>query len=70
MCRSGDVANINRVDKWYYARHVAGITCVDEWYHPIYGTPNVAAMIHRHDNVSNRTRADKTEPPRHVIPTE
>ena len=33
MCRSGGVANI---------------TYAVEWYHPIYGTPNVAAMIHRH----------------------
>ena len=42
MCRSGDVTNR---------------TCEGEWYHPIHGTPNVAAMIHRHDNVTNITRA-------------
>ena len=33
---------------YYVARHVANITCVVEWYRAIHGTPNVAAMIHRH----------------------
>ena len=44
VCRSGNAPNITRAGEWYYA---------------IYGTPNVAAMIHRHDTVTNTTRADE-----------
>ena len=46
------------------------ITCAVEWCCPIYGTPNVAAMIHRHDTVTNVTRVDEWNHFRHVIPTE
>ena len=56
VCRSGNVTNITRAV---------------EWYHPIYGTPNVAAMIHRHmqRNEYNPCRQNGTTL-RYVIPRE
>ena len=55
---------------YYAARHVPNKTCAVEWYCPIYGTPNVAAMIHRHATWQLQPVRMNDTPPRHVIPRE
>ena len=45
------------------ARHVPNTTCVVERYHPIHGTPNVAAMIHRHMQRNEWNPCRQTKPP-------
>ena len=52
------------------ARHVSNITCVVECYCPIYGTPNVAAMIHRQATWQLQPVRMNGTTPRHVIPRE